>query len=434
MKKILLTAIAAVIAFGLMACSAPAEETVSAATQTPADAPTDVQTQAPEATLAATPEPEDIAMESPAQLFEATYNPLSDKQWPEGYTVYQVGVESGEYDLFRLYLTAEDTAENVVAFCSELIGDDAPDSIQQSHDLLDRDGFVGINKGSGMSVEIAPTDEDDDDYTYVDGYTVCVVVGIDEDSFYDYQSALDTCFNEKVIAALAAYIDIENPQGRDLCVNRKNQRVHATWMYVPEDYEAACQGIAGDAIWTGSNGHEMSFAYGDLNVAMYFNDETKAVFLDQCLDDLSINIADYKAEATLENLGFTLYDTKCGYEDEDMWMAVSKNEWGDEENIINFAFEIFGQPCRVIVSYPDQIYTVMIGEDEQSIDYSYDAFANTVTPTASFADYDAFKAAFEALTGETSDSSVAEPVMFVDHYTEDTFGYEPERLFELPRE
>ena len=418
MKKLLSLAITAILIFGLVACS-----TTEGAPETSTESS---QTQA--------------TFEAPTQLFEEYYNLFADIDWPEGYTVYQASYESNGYHLFRLYLTATGTTEDVITFFSTFGGDNTQESINQNIEMFLANEFVIVHgtqrdEGIGADIEITPTYTEDNNYEYVDGFNICLVSKIDESKTADYKNALDVNFNEPAAAALSSYIDLSDFDAQELKVNSYRPLAEIMSVSIPEDYASVKGVILSDTKQFNPMGdNHVGFDYGDMSVQLIFDDEKKAIYLFECLGDASANLRDYTPEKTLKNLGFNLYGENCSYETDDVWFAVYKNEWGSDDNSIKCTFEIFGKPCFVLISYPDQIYTVMIGEEDERIDYTYDAFADTVTPTKLFEDYAAFKSAFEEMTGETSDMSVKEPVMFVDNFAYDTFGLKPESLFELPME
>ncbi len=442
MRKIIVFAAAAILVFGLASCAQTPTENEPAETSS-SEIPAEQSPQQTDASAAQSPA-EINSFESPMQLFEEAYNPFYDIQWPDGYTVYQASYEESEYNLYRLYLTAEDTAENVVNYCSVLVGDDAEESILQNLDSLNNTGGVSIHGtqvdgGLNADLSIEPTDLDDSHYEFVDGYAVTLVMGINADNTADYQRALDANFNKAAVGALTDYIDLANPVSRTVTVNSVNGFIQSTRSYSPADYDTLKLAISSDDAWAQCNDIEYNMQYGDIVTAIIFDDENQILYLDEYSRDTSKNIADYVPAdddpvETLKNMGFENFETQWSYQTDSVWLCVCKHEWGNAENVIKCAFEIFSQPCFVIINYPEQLYTVMIGEEDECIDYVYDAFADTVTPSDFFESYDTFKAAFKAMTGETSDLSVTEPVMFVDNFTFETFGYKPERLFELPTE
>ena len=440
MKKTSMVMVLMILVIGLAACStAPAELTkgnedmASAATAEPTSMT----------------EIENEIVLSPDLLLSSEYNPMYEIAWPEQYHIYQVSYEISEYRLYRVYLTTQDDADNTVTFISNLLGDSAPESIRENIEALKSDGRVEIfgtqvSAGLNADAEILKADESDSDYDATEGYVVKLIMSL-QDNTEKLADLLQANFNIPAVKEFGDVFDLNQSDMRSIRINLDKGFTEAFVGFENNDPQAVKQWVDGLDDWQFNERKDAAQKqFGDMTAHVRFDADKDLIYLSETLTSTSQALREYLPKAdgelnteTLKNLKFEAYENTCSYRDEEagIWMGVYKTEWGAADgDCIMCSFSVFDQPCFVIISYPDQIYNVMLGEDDDRIDYEYDAFADTITPSSRYEDYSAFMDAFAEKTSDDSDLAPKQPVLFVDSFAEQTFGYKPEKLFELPRE
>ena len=433
MKKIMIA-----MALMLMLLSAGCSKTNDETAQTSTPAPEAIT--APD-TATATEAPESESELLPSLLLTDEYNPFSDIEWMDRYHIFMASYETWDYNMYHLYLTWNGDAEDVVIYISDLLGDWDEERIDKSLGYLESTGQVtiyGVETALGPSTEasIEKIRGEDYDYAAAEGYVISLTQQIEGDNSA-YQSLLEANINTEVLVDLAGILDMSAYSSREIKVNTDAGYVEFFGVYQPDNYDEIIETLKASAAWETTDGFRRY--YGDMSVNITYDNQSKTIFISQRMDamDSAIGGYSYSPKASLVNLGFNNFGDSCGYKDETtgVWLSVRKEEWGSSDgDCIMCSFTFYDQPCFIVIDYPNQIYNVMLGEDDDRVDYAYDAFADTITYSEIFVDEASFMAAVAEKTGETSDMVVYEPVMFVDDFTFQTFGYKPEGLFELPVE
>ena len=129
MKRRIAMILCAVLLLTLCACAQP-DKTEPTATQ-------QASSEQPEETTDPT-----VFSYVPDDLMGKELNPFYDVEFPENYTTYMAEYEEGAYRFYYLYLTAEGTAEDVATYFSQLVGDDAEESITQNLSYLSEGSVV----------------------------------------------------------------------------------------------------------------------------------------------------------------------------------------------------------------------------------------------------------------------------------------------------
>jgi len=220
MKKsiaIILSFIMVSAVFGGCASTAtiePAQET--AQTQTAASEPTEElskETGAP-----------DVPGIPPSDLLNEGYNPFLSVEFPENYTVYMAEYEDiHEYALYYLHLTTTDSAQDVVTYMSNLLGDSEEESIAQNLSALEDKGIVNIHgtevdAGLNADCSIEPSQQDGD-YEYVEGYVISMVMRIDTEDMEPYGELLLSNINFNALNEVSNYINVADYDMAGIKVN-----------------------------------------------------------------------------------------------------------------------------------------------------------------------------------------------------------------------
>ncbi|MDD5017896.1 MAG: hypothetical protein PHO15_07355 [Eubacteriales bacterium] len=387
--------------------------------------------------------------ETPADLLGEVYNPFCDVVWPEGYTTYQVCYESGDYDLYRLYLTAEGSAEDVATFMSTLVGDAAEESIAQNIESL-KNGGVQIPgtqvEGLSADVGIEPTDAENERYAYVEGFEIMISAGIDPGMAEDYAAILDMNFNADAIAYIGAadFLTENEPASREVrLMTGATQAVQAECFYdTGDDYETwktyftSAQFADNDDIQTRiEDGYtQLSYYYGDISVSISMSDEDQMIWIGQWQNGTAQNIADYVPAQTLQLMGFGAVgdDGACWYEDNaaGTYISVNNTEWGADGDCIMMMMD--GYDAYIVGYYPAAgQYSVEIGKNGKWAKYYYDIADGSIEPIEGNDEAD-IRYNMSEITGDDSEDNIKWPIDDFDKYIKDTFGMAPDALFDVP--
>ncbi len=448
MKRRFTFVLAMLMALTLTACAQvePAPETV------------DVE-QAEETTSQAEAQPSQAAMQtpevstdfnSPLDLLSEPYNPFYQVEFPEGYTVYMAAYERSEYNLYRLYLTAEDSAENAVTFISELLGDDASESIQLNIDMLKNENWCSIpgtqvDKGLNADAEISKTEQNDGDYAYVEGYKICLVMGIDAARAAEYENILMLNYNLNPLSMVANYFDLVPVPQCELKVNTQKNKTQLTAAYQMEQYSELKQSILNEVQADIADENGMQLSYGNIAVSMHFNDAQSVIYVDECLTDTSLNLRDYSPSQTLQSLGFenwTEEDAKCTYKSEadGVYLSVNREEWGspqsgEEKNAVMMIQRSNDDELLVCYFRTEGKYFVQMGNDQITVKYTWLEGEDKYINEWGEDDLSAAKQTLEQLLNKPdTDSILGDPITTFDQYIRKTFGVSPDALYEMPLE
>ena len=386
---------------------------------------------------------------TPVDLLGPIFNPFYDLTWPEGYTVYQVCYESGEFNLYRLYMTATGSAEDVVTMIADMVGLSDNDNIAAIISDLNQ-GEVQISdqqfeNGIDATIEIYPADPDSDDYDDVDGYAITLATGIDSDQATDYAAILDANFNADAMRYIDAdsFIDSSKPVFRQIKVLTYRGAVQAEYMY-QDDYETWQAFFTSDA-YTDSELVSLrienscaflNYEYGNLGVNLTFDDESQIIWLSQYQNDTEVNISEYVPEQTLQSLGFkdVNEDGVCGFDDEMTKTAIhmTKAEWGAEKDSVTFMIFEDYDPFIVIYDPSSTEYSVEISKNNKWARYLYTK--DRVKPLEDDDTTDEIIHNMAQITGDDSQSNTKIPITMFNTFIEDTFDMSLDALFELPYE
>jgi hypothetical protein len=369
-------------------------------------------------------------MDNPMDLFSKQFNLFYDVDFPEGYKTYEVSYESGEFHLYRLYLTAEASAEEVTEFFSNLVGDSAEESIQQNLEYLNAGSvqIQGTQVEGGLSADIMiePTKELVTTEEDAVGYAITMTGTPVESEFSKYDIALDQNFSIAALGDAWTILKDTDPLERELKVMKDTGLVQAMCRYAPGDGYEVLKTALLDGLSQYRQDNMLSWKYGDMSISIHFFDETKEIYLLENHRDTMVNLADYQPSITLSSLGLESYGDSWGYKDNEagVFLKIERTDWGAEANKITFGTKEYGG-YYVEIDMPEQVYHVIMNEG--AISYSYDAFADKLLAD----DLDAVRAAYAELTGDDSDLALKKPISTVDNYTYIEFGYKPEHLFNL---
>jgi len=319
-----------------------------------------------------------------------------------------------------------------------------------SDESIRAEALNALNKTGGIMLESLPDAElpmkaeifkiDGENYDYVadSGYRIELAAILDGNDISAYLNLIAPNFNDKALLDFKEDIDFMDDQSQEITVNTDADYTQFSGAYQPENYDDVISMLNLSSKWRPEGGG-YSVVDGDLSVNITADQETKTLYIAQRLNhhrDETIGSYTYVPTLSLSTLGFEKYDQNSAYKDEEagVWLGVYKKEWGAESDDIKCSFTIFDKPCFIEIKYPSQKYNVMLGEDDDRVDYSYDPVTDTITPSDVYEDMDAFYKDFFEKSGEQSDLAPVEPIKFIDNFAFETFGYKPEALFEMPQE
>lgn len=383
---------------------------------------------------------------APVELLAAQYNPFYDVTFPANYTIYKISYVKDEYNLYYLCLIAEDTAENVVTFISNLLGDGEPDSIAQNLAYLGSDGVVRIDgsliePGLNANCEIYPTRQDGD-YAYVDGYVVELMKRIETGDAYD--AFLAANLNLNALSGVHASMDLIPVESATVKVYLPDGPVQLDYLYEVPDAAAVKENLIGafaDAYV--QTGDRLSFTYGDLNAKILFSDvENGNILIEQMLNRADLCLGEYVPSVTLETLGFSDYresGAKCTFQDDEsgVFLSVSKSEWGENENGAECNAVMFmkkmGDGLLTVFYYPEtKVYQIQIDSNGAGAQYAYHVVGAVYVDAFGGDDLENARQAAEAMFQKPDEDDILQDAWVTfDLYVEKAFGISVDALFYL---
>ena len=394
MKKISFTILACLIVCLLLpACSASTVPT-SQATE-PAATATPVSEELAEVTASSSPEPEPISFDAPLDILDSPFNPFYFIELPEGYHVHQMSFWIGDDQKIAMYLTTEDTTENVVGFFAQFFDYDSEkiecsiNDLEKGRVILDPTGVEGT---LNAQVDIQKTSENDDEYTYVEGYKITIKADIDPDMLDIYQDILDRNFNTDAISYFGAgdFLTDHEASGWQLVVHTQEYpRVDTIYTYHPDDFETWKAFFTSEEFCNNRYDniqHDsalVSDTYADMTVQVQLTYEDGKIAFFQQLDRTDLNLADYIPETTLRFLKFGEIDTDgtCGWENSDRttFIVISKTDWQGADDSVMMLGD--GEISYKIVYTPsDKRYAVLIRANDTEAKYYYYADSGVMEP------------------------------------------------------
>jgi len=439
--------ILACLAAGLLlaACSsatAPAEQTETAAAEEPA-----ASTEQPEetATPSPSPEPTPVPFSAPSDILNETFNPFYSIELPEGYNVYQMSFWIGDEQKIAIYLTAEDTAENVVGFFAQLLDYNSEDIEYAMDDLSGGYAILEPNDAEcalNAQVGIRKTSEDDGEYAYVEGYNVTIKADIDPGMLDVYQDILDQNFNADAISYFGAgdFLVDNEPIGRQIVIQTgESPCVQTICTYRPDDYETWKAFFTSDEFRSNrydnvqSDSARVCDTYADMTVQVDLTyADGEVAFLEQ-LDRTDLNLADYIPETTLSFLRFGKIGTDgtCSWTNstETTFIVISKTDWqGEDDSIMLLGGDEISY--KIVYTPDDKTYAVQILTADTEAKYYYHADTGVMEPMDEGWEVEGILNRLNLIVPDADD-----PVMYAidvfDQTIADTVAMTPDELFAL---
>jgi len=428
------------------ATSEPAQET--AQTQTVTSEPTEELSEETE------PETPDVPGIPPSDLLNEDYNPFFSVEFPENYTVYMAEYEDIiEYSLYYLHLTTTDSAQDVVTYMSNLLGDSATESIAQNLSALEDEGIVNIHgtevdAGLNADCSIEPSQQDGD-YEYVDGYVISMVMRIDIEDMTQYGELLISNINFDALDEISNYMDVA---GYDMAGIKVNLYQGSTENHIGcymENAEQVWNDMA--AAMPDSYSEEysaFSFGTGELSTDIREDLNSGFIHIFQRLGRVDVALKDYvtsETELTLGSLGFLDFrESKANvcYKDDDQKTGVFiyKNEWGEpefEDQRETVSFNTTINDCGVVVKfYPNEDrYAVRLEVEGVAYEYEYYDSESRYLNENGQDDLGAVKeAAGIVFNKPDTDSVLQDAWVTFEQYVENTFGMNAAALYALSYE
>lgn len=446
MRKASFTILACLLAGLLLAaCSsatAPAEQTETTATEEPA-----VSTEQPEETVTPSPSPEPtpVPFSAPSDIMNETFNPFYSIELPEGYNVYQMSFWIFDEQKIAMYLTAEDTAENVVGFFAQLL-DYGPEDIEYALDDL-AGGYAILEPNDAgctlnAQVGIQKTSEDDGEYTYVEGYKVTIKADIDPDMLDIYEDILDQNFNTDAISYFGAgdFLIDNAPVGRQIVIQTgESPRVQTIYTYRPDDYETWKAFFTSDEFCSNrfdnvqSDSALVCDTYADMTVQAHLDYVSGEISFFEILDRTDLNLTDYIPETTLSFFRFGEIDTDgtCSWTNstETTFIVISKTDWqGEDDSIMLLGGDEISY--KIVYTPADKTYAVLITTGDTEAKYYYHADTGVMEPMDEGWEVEGILNRLNLIVPDADD-----PVMYAidvfDQTIADTVAMTPDELFAL---
>ncbi len=450
MKKTSFTILSCLIVCLLLpACSAstaPASQaTESTATATPASEEPVVSAEPAEVTASASPEPEPISFDAPLDILDSPYNPFYFIELPDGYHVYQMSFWIGDDQKIAMYLTAEDTAENVVAFFAHFFDYDSEkieyfiSDLKQGRVILEPTGAEGT---LNAQVDIQKTSENDDEYTYFEGYKVTIKADIDPDMLEVYEGILDQNFNTDAISYFGAgdFLTDREPSGRQIVIHTEEySRVYTIYTYRPDDFETWKTFFTSEEFCSNrydniqSGGAMVSDTYIDMTVQVHLDYDSGEISFFELLDQTDLNLADYIPETTLRFLRFGEIDTdgSCSWTNstETTFIVISKTDWqGADDSIMMLGDDEISY--KVVYTPDERKYGVLIMTADTEAKYYYYADTGVMEPMDEGWDAEGILYRLNLIVPD-ADNPVMYAIEVFNQTIADAFAMTPDELFAL---
>ncbi len=387
---------------------------------------------------------------TPMDLFGATYNPFFDVVFPDGYTIYRATCVKSDVNLYELSLIAEDTAENVVTFLSNLLGDNAEESIRQNLDNLNNDGIVkidGSQVGGGPAAvcEVFPT-YPNEDYAYVDGYIIRLTKNIEMGKAYD--ALWEANLNLSAMTGVSTFMTLFPMDGVTFRVYAQDGYAQIDCVYslknaakIKEELIAAFL----DAYVKTDD--RISLDYGDLHAGIQFSGVQNGVILiEQSLRRTDVSFSEYEASTSLKGIGFEDFratDAKCSFRDDEnsVLLSVSKSEWGEnayesERDAVTFLKKMDGGGLLMVFYDPEiKVYRIVIDDQGKQANFAYYAADATYMDAFGGDDMESAKEIACQVFGKSGeDDALQDAWILFDGYISDVFGMTADELFALDYE
>ena len=446
MKKVLYAMLALALSFNMAACR---EQEQAQPTMKPVQNSEIIE----EITVEPEISPENTVIGNPykpSDLLDEKFNLFSDVDFPQNYTVYGACIELDEYNLYRLYMTAEGSPEDIITYMSKSLGDGAQESIQQNIDAFNTDGSCNIfgtqiEEGLNVDCKISSAVKDDSDYEYVDGCTINLVMGIEKDDISDYRKLIEDNYNLGSLNVVNNYFGVSPlPDRVEMKINTYANNVQTFTRYQMDNIDDIKENMFANIKYDYSEENRICFRYGDLNIDIHFDSQKGIIYLSQFLNSIQTSLKDYVPKNTLENLGFKIYveeEASCTYleEDNNIYFGLNRLEWGEPENIqdkdaITFITNITDY-ILVVRYYPSkETYAIQADKGDISAKYTYDEVKEEYSGEWTNAEVSVKEIFEDVFQKPDTDSILKDAVAVFCKSIEDTFSMSPKELFELPYE
>jgi len=390
----------------------------------------------------------------PSDLLNEDYNPFFSVEFPESYTVYMAEYEDiHEYALYYLHLTTTDSAQDVVTYMSNLLGDSAAESIAQNLSALEDEGMVNIHgtevdAGLNADCSIEPSQQDGD-YEYVEGYVISMVMRIDAEDMESYGELLLSNANLDALAEVSNYINVADYDMAGIKVNLYQGRTEVHIGCYLENVEQVWNDMAAAMPDNYSEEYSaFSFENGEFSTDIREDLNGGFIHIFQGLARVDVALKDYAAsetEFTLGSLGFLDFreaEANVCYKDDDQKTGVFiyKDEWGEpefEDQRETVSFNTTINNCGVAVKfYPNEDrYAVHLEVEGVAYEYEYYDGESRYLNENGQDDLDAVKEAAEIVFSKPDTDSVLQDAWVTfEQYVENTFGMNAAELYALSYE
>ncbi len=383
----------------------------------------------------------------PNDLFSDQLNIFAGTIFPQGYTVYAAGFEDNvDFCYYVLYLTAQGSPEDVIAYVTTLLGIDSEESVRQAIDTFRRDGGVGIDgklgeSGLTVNCKITPIEADNNDYDYVEGCCLRFRAEIVDPT--DYREIMAGNYNLGSLADVANYFDVTPITGKSSIYVRRNQndaKIEAVYNTV-EDVALVMERMKAELKYAyfDENDNMGLPSYGEVKNSFFFDINNNSISIFQSLGDAGKNYQDYEPASTkLTELGFSNYiepDALCEYKDEAQNLSIVINipQWGGrpdewENSCVMFMKDMNGYALAIWYYSDEGKYVVQADKDDSSAKYTYNA--KTGKFSEEYPNPDAVKAQFMNLFPDAAQTDIyMQSIELFQNYVSETFGMSIDELY-----
>lgn len=391
----------------------------------------------------------------PADLLKEEYNPFSDVEFPESYTVYMAEYEDAiEFSLYYLHLTTTDSAEDVVTYMSNLLGDSAEESIAQNLSALEDEGIVNIHgtevdAGLNADCEIEPVEQDGGDYECAEGFAISMVMSIDAEDAELYNELLLSNINFNSLTEISNYMDVTAYDMAGIKVNIYKDSTEAHIGCYIEDAEQVWNDMATDMPDNYSEEYSVfSFGTGELSTDICEDLSGGFIHIFQRLGKTDAALKDYvpvEKEPTLSSLGFLDFrelNANVCYKDADneIGVYIYKDEWGEpqyeeDHEMVLFLMSIDDNAVMVRYYPSEDRYAIQIEIGEDAVKYEYYAGEDKYINEFGQDDLSDVKEFAEIVFNKPdTDSILQDSWVTFEQYIEENFEMNAAELFHLEYE
>ena len=376
------------------------------------------------------------------EIFGSEFNPLSDTEMPENFTVYGASFMKGSPKLegknpYTLFITASGNMFAAVAYQADMAGLSEEEKQNQFNDYTEL-GFCEFTGTDGRVVTIKQTKSHDGNNEN-GACNIEIAFDVPAAKIEKYTDLIRDNYNMSALVFVSEYLETDFSEC-SIEVNLQTNETIVSVQYYIDEVETVRQRIDENPQNEWGEWHGLQSAniqYGLIKNTLVFDNSGNAVLVLQTSRERNIALSEYaEPEFSFAKLGFSENGTCVVYEEHYphfISAAIQREEWGslpDDWNIELSDYDVNGYSLIMWYHMKEEKYRINIEKDGIGCSYDYYAGEDRIASP----DLDTVRQTINNVFGTKGDDFYKKPIAYFKQFVQQHFGMSMLELYALPKQ